>query len=70
MPAIFTAASYDDQKEKASEYIGNKRSVLIGMPRLRQLRVMKSKLCFVCDYFPKVSYKSICRLLQTWNRES
>ena len=44
MPAIFTAESYDDQEEKGSEYIGNKRSILIGMPRLRQLRVKKGML--------------------------
>ena len=53
VPAIFTADSYEDQKDRASEYIGNKRSILIGMPRLRQLRVMKSKLYVVCDSFPK-----------------
>ncbi len=44
VPAIFTADSYKDQEETASEYIGNNRSILVGMPRLRQLRVMKSKV--------------------------
>ena len=44
MPAILTAESYDDQGEKVSEYIGNKRSILIGMHRLRQLRVKKGML--------------------------
>ena len=43
--AIFTDDWYNGQEEKISEYIGNKRSILVGMPRLRQLRVMKSK-CF------------------------
>ena len=52
VPAIFTAESYEHQKETEAEYIGNKRSILIGMPRLRQLRVMKSKLYVVCDSFP------------------
>ena len=56
MPAIFTAESYEHQKDKESEYIGNKRSILIGMPRLRQLRVMKSKLYGVCDPF-QVDYR-------------
>ncbi|XP_078356038.1 polycystin-1-related protein-like, partial [Oculina patagonica] len=41
VPAIFTADSYKDQEETASEYIGNNRSILVGMPRLRQLRVKK-----------------------------
>ena len=53
VPAIFTAESYEHQKETGSEYIGNNRSILIGMPRLRQLRVMKSKLYVVCDFFPR-----------------
>ena len=44
VPAIFAAESYDDQDEKTTKYIGNKRSVLIGMPRLRQLRVKKGML--------------------------
>ena len=43
--AIFTDDWYNGQEEKISEYIGNKRSILVGMPRLRQLRVKKSK-CF------------------------
>ena len=51
MPAIFTAESYEQQKDTESEYIGNKRSILIGMPRLRQLRVVKSKLYVVFDPF-------------------
>lgn len=41
--AIFPSNWYNGQEEKVSEYIGNKRSILVGMPRLRQLRIMKSK---------------------------
>lgn len=41
--AIFASNWYNGQEEKVSEYIGNKRSILVGMPRLRQLRIMKSK---------------------------
>lgn len=41
IPAIFTGDWYNDQEEKIEEYIGNKRSILVGMPRLRQLRVVK-----------------------------
>lgn len=42
--AIFSSNWYNGQEEKVSEYIGNKRSILVGMPRLRQLRIMKSKI--------------------------
>ena len=42
--AIFSSNWYNGQVEKVSEYIGNKRSILIGMPRLRQFRIMKSKI--------------------------
>ena len=50
VPAIFTDDWYNSQEEKVSEYIGNKRSILVGMPRLRQLRVMKGKVinCDTC----------------------
>ena len=60
VPAIFTAESYEHQKETEAEYIGNKRSILIGMPRLRQLRVMKSKLYVVCDSFPGRQWNEHC----------
>ena len=35
---------YNDQREQTPEYIGNKVSVLIGMPRLRQLRIQEGKV--------------------------
>lgn len=34
---------YNGQWEQTSEYIGNKASMLIGMPRLRQLRIQEGK---------------------------
>ena len=42
--AIFSSNWYNGQVEKVSEYTGNKRSILVGMPRLRQHRIMKSKI--------------------------
>ena len=39
--AIFTGDWYNYQEEEIEEYIDNKRSILVGMPRLRQLRVVK-----------------------------
>ena len=38
---------YNGQQEQTPEYIGNKVSILIGMPRLRQLRIQEGKLSFV-----------------------
>ena len=43
MPAAFVDDWYNGREERVSEYIGNKRSILVGMPRLRQLRVKQSK---------------------------
>ena len=41
---IFAGDWYNGQEEEFTEYIGNKRSLLVGMPRLRQLRIMKGIL--------------------------
>jgi len=49
--AIFSSSWYNGQEEKVSEYIGNKRSVLVGMPHLRQLRIMKSKIKSLSLFF-------------------
>lgn len=39
---------YNGQLEQTPEYIGNKVSMLIGMPRLRQLRIQEGKsLCLL-----------------------
>ena len=35
---------YNGRKENKDLYIGNKKSILIGMPWIRQLRVKKSKI--------------------------
>ena len=41
---IFAGDWYNGQEEEFAEYIGDKRSILVGMPRLRQLRIMKGIL--------------------------
>ena len=46
-PAIFTGDWYNGQEEEVTEYIGNKRSILVGMPRLRQLRIMKGIIYYL-----------------------
>lgn len=34
---------YNGKWEETTEYIGNKISMLVGMPRLRQLRIREGK---------------------------
>ena len=43
IPGVFSGIWYNGQKENQKIYIGNKRSLLIGMARIRQLRVRSSK---------------------------
>lgn len=45
MPTMYNRPWYNGFEEKNEMYIGNKMSILIGMPWMRQLRVKKSK----CD---------------------
>ena len=40
---IYAGKWYNDEKVKEQEYIGDKMSILLGVPRLRQLRVQKGK---------------------------
>ncbi|KAL9965160.1 hypothetical protein ACROYT_G028923 [Oculina patagonica] len=49
LPEVYAGKWYNGQQEEQSIYIGNKHSVLVGMPRLRQLRV-KPNPCDVLDY--------------------
>ncbi|KAL9965156.1 hypothetical protein ACROYT_G028918 [Oculina patagonica] len=49
LPGVYAGKWYNGHQEKQSIYIGNKHSVLVGMPRLRQLRV-KPKPCDVLNY--------------------
>lgn len=45
MPTMYNRPWYNGFEEKNEMNIGNKMSILIGMPWMRQLRVKKSK----CD---------------------
>ena len=47
VPAIYAGVWYNGLPENQSNYIGDKCSVLVGMPRVRQLRVKSSKSYFV-----------------------
>ena len=46
LPGVFAGMWYNNQRENQTMYIGNKRSVLVGMPRARQLRVEPSKFWY------------------------
>ncbi|XP_022796723.1 polycystic kidney disease 2-like 2 protein [Stylophora pistillata] len=49
IPGVFSGRWYNGQEEKKTMYIGNKHSLLVGMARVRQLRV-RSTQCKVPNY--------------------
>ena len=51
IPGVFSGKWYNGQKENQAIYIGNKHSLLVGMARLRQLRVKASRCFFHFYYF-------------------
>ncbi|KAL9966015.1 hypothetical protein ACROYT_G024022 [Oculina patagonica] len=53
VPGVFAGRWYNGQEENQTVYIGNKRSVLVGMARARQLRV-KPTSCNVMDHMKKM----------------
>ena len=42
VPGVYAGSWYNGRQEEQSVYIGDKRSVLVGMPLVRQLRVKPS----------------------------
>lgn len=42
-PGIYTTNWYNGDEETNKVYISDKSSILIGMPRIRQLRIEKGK---------------------------
>ena len=44
MGGIYPNEWYNGEEAKKQEYINNKKSILLGMPRLRQLRIQKGNL--------------------------
>ena len=59
IPGVFSGKWYNGQKENQAIYIGNKHSLLVGMARLRQLRVKASRCFFHFYYFLHLSEKAI-----------
>ena len=43
VPNIYAGFWYNGQREEEEVYFGNKKSILLGMPRMRQLRVKTSE---------------------------
>ena len=43
IPGVFSSRWYNGQRDEQTIYIGNKHSLLVGMARVRQLRVKASK---------------------------
>ena len=43
IPGVFSGRWYNGRNEEQTIYIGNKHSLLVGMARVRQLRVKASK---------------------------
>lgn len=43
LPNLYAGVWYNGKKEEEEVYIENKKSILLGMPRMRQVRVKKSK---------------------------
>ncbi|KAL9976396.1 hypothetical protein ACROYT_G013694 [Oculina patagonica] len=54
VPSVFAGRWYNGQQENQTMYIGNKRSVLVGMARARQLRV-KPTSCNIMADITKIS---------------
>ncbi|PFX17538.1 hypothetical protein AWC38_SpisGene18143 [Stylophora pistillata] len=46
LPGVFSGRGYNGQEEKNTMYIGDKHSLLVGMARVRQLRVKSNDLVF------------------------
>ena len=59
IPGVFSGRWYNGQRDEQTIYIGNKHSLLVGMARVRQLRVKASKFFFHFYYFLHFSEKAI-----------
>lgn len=58
LPKIYAGEWYNGKKEKEEVYIENKKSILLGMPRMRQLRVKKSR-CILVVYFTHACFSVV-----------
>ena len=57
-PGIYTANWYNGDNQNNTAYISDKVSILIGMPRIRQLRIRqgKDRVSNVFFFFTKFHY--------------
>ena len=66
IPNIYAGFWYNGAKEEEEVYIGNKKSILLGMPRLRQVRVKESK--YILDILRKIEHSTVDPLLKDSKR--
>ena len=53
-PGVFSGRWYNGQEDSQTMNIGNKHSLLVGMPRIRQLKVIASKFFALFGFSGKV----------------
>ena len=64
LPNIYNQPWYNGDFNKEGLYIANKKSILIGMPWMRQLRIRNSKCCLKLRNNPELcSYSSSSQCL-------
>ena len=62
IPAAYSGKWYNGQKEEIPEFLDNKKLIMLGMPRLRQLRVKSGESIKTISDNPRSSsltFKSI-----------
>nr|XP_058969318.1 polycystin-2-like protein 2 [Pocillopora verrucosa] len=67
IPGVFSSRWYNGQRDKQTIYIGNKHSLLVGMARVRQLRV-KATQCKVLNYM-ETSFQECFKGYSTKNED-
>ena len=64
LPNIYNQPWYNGNSDAKDMYIANKKSILIGMPWMRQLRIRNSKRCFKFSNNPEFSFFLFSSLVQ------
>ena len=49
LPALYSTPWYNEKKFKEKNFFSNKKSFIVSLPRLRQIRVKPGKLAVDCD---------------------
>lgn len=59
IPNLYAGFWYNNQKEIMEVYIHNKKSILLGMPRMRQVRIKRSEFEFTVNRKMKTIFTTI-----------